>query len=335
MKKALITGVTGQDGSYLADLLIEKGYEVHGLVRRESVLKYPNISHIKDSLHLHHGDMTDSAAISNLLARIRPDEIYNLAAQSHVKMSFEMPIVTAEIDALGPLRFLEAIRSLKLDCKFYQASTSEMFGTFPAAPQNEETPFHPGSPYGIAKLYAHWIVRNYRESYGLFAAAGILYNHESPRRGEMFVTRKITKAFANIVAGKQDVLELGNLDSLRDWGHAKDFVEAMWLIVQQDKPDDFVISTGVQASIRDFCNLAAKHFNMTLTWEGTGVNEVARDQNGKIIVRVNEKFYRPVDVINLLGDCTKAKTILNWQPKYDLEALVSEMCAEDAKCVGY
>jgi GDPmannose 4,6-dehydratase len=334
MKRAFITGVTGQDGSYLAELLLEKGYEVHGLVRRISTVNNPNIEHIKNDLILHNGDLTDSAAISNCLASIQPDEVYNLAAQSHVKLSFEMPIATAEIDGIGPLRILEAIRSVKLNCKFYQASTSEMFGTNINVPQNETTPFHPGSPYGVAKLYAHWIVANYRSSYNMFASTGILYNHESPRRGEMFVTRKITKAFANILRGKQDCVELGNLDSLRDWGHAKDYVEAMWLILQHHEPDDFVIATGEQITIREFCNLVANYFGVELTWEETGLNEVARDKNGKVWVRINEKYYRPVDVVNLLGDPTKAKSLLNWKPKYNLASLVAEMCEEDFKCVG-
>jgi len=334
MKKAFITGVTGQDGSYLAEFLLEKGYEVHGLVRRISSTNHPNISNVKDKLVLHNGDLTDSAALANCLLNIQPDEVYNLAAQSHVKLSFEMPIATAEIDGLGPLRILEAIRSIKLNCKFYQASTSEMYGTNINVPQNESTPFHPGSPYGVAKLYAHWIVQNYRHSYNMFASTGILYNHESPRRGEMFVTKKITKAFANIHRGLQSHVELGNLDSLRDWGHAKDYVEAMWLILQHNEPDDFVIATGQQYSIREFCNLAAKYFGVNLTWEGSGVDEVARDPNGKIWVKVNKDFYRPVDVVNLLGDPTKAKTLLNWQPKYDIHSLVNEMCEEDLKCVG-
>jgi GDPmannose 4,6-dehydratase len=334
MKKAFITGVTGQDGSYLAEFLLEKGYEVHGLVRRISSVNHPNIANVKDKLVLHNGDLTDSAALANCLLSIQPDEVYNLAAQSHVKLSFEMPIATAEIDGLGPLRVLEAIRSLKLNCKFYHASTSEMFGTNINVPQNESTPFHPGSPYGAAKLYAHWIVQNYRHSYNMFASTGILYNHESPRRGEMFVTKKITKAFANIHRGLQSHVELGNLDSLRDWGHAKDYVEAMWLILQHNEPDDFVIATGQQYSIREFCNLAAKYFGVNLIWEGTGVDEVARDRNGKIWVKVNKDFYRPVDVVNLLGDSTKAKTLLNWQPKYDIHSLVNEMCEEDLKCVG-
>jgi GDPmannose 4,6-dehydratase len=334
MKKAFITGVTGQDGSYLAELLLEKGYEVHGLVRRISTANHPNIANIKDHLILHNGDLTDSAALSNCLSLIQPDEVYNLAAQSHVKLSFEMPIATAEIDGIGPLRVLEAMRSIKLDAKFYQASTSEMFGTNINTPQNEETPFHPGSPYGIAKLYAHWIVRNYRSSYNMFASTGILYNHESPRRGEMFVTKKITKAFVNILRGKQECVELGNLDSLRDWGHAKDYVEAMWLILQHHEPDDFVIATGEQITIRDFCNLTANYLGVELTWEGEGINEVARDKNGKVWVRVNEKFYRPVDVVNLLGDSSKARTLLNWQPKYNIASLVAEMCEEDFKCAG-
>ena len=334
MKKAFITGVTGQDGSYLAELLLEKGYEVHGLVRRISSTNHPNIAKIKDDLILHNGDLTDSAALSNCLSLIKPDEVYNLAAQSHVKLSFEMPIATAEIDAIGPLRILEAIRSTRLQTKFYQASTSEMFGTNVSVPQNEHTQFHPGSPYGVAKLYAHWIVQNYRNGYDMFASTGILYNHESPRRGEMFVTKKITKAFVNILKGKQEFVELGNLNSLRDWGHAKDYVEAMWLILQHDKPDDFVIATGEQITIREFCNLAANYLGVELTWEGEGLEEVARDKNGKVWVKVNEKFYRPVDVVNLLGDSSKARKILNWQPKYNIASLVAEMCEEDLKCAG-
>lgn len=333
MKKAFVTGVTGQDGSYLAELLLEKGYEVHGLIRRNSS-NHPNINHFKHKMQLHHGDITDSAAISNCLSNIQPEEVYNLAAQSHVKLSFEMPIATAEISALGTLRILEAIRAVKLNCKFYQASTSEMFGTNVNVPQDETTPFHPGSPYGVAKLYAHWIVQNYRHSYNMFASTGILYNHESPRRGEMFVTRKITKGFANIVHGKQECIELGNLDSLRDWGHAKDYVEAMWLILQHNQPDDFVIASGEQITIREFCNLASQHFNLRLTWEGEGLNEVARDQNGIVRIKVSEKLYRPVDVVNLLGNPTKAKTVLNWKPKYTLQSLIQEMCEEDLKCVG-
>lgn len=334
MKKAFITGITGQDGSYLADLLLHKGYEVHGLIRRNTNVNHPNISHIKNDIILHHGDLTDSPALSNCLNTIKPDEFYNLAAQSHVGISFDMPVATAEIDALGPLRALEAIRSSKLDCKFYQASSSEMFGTVSHVPQNEQTPFHPGSPYGVAKLYAYWAVINYREGYNMFACNGILYNHESPRRGEMFVTRKITKAFANIVSGKQKFVELGNLNSLRDWGHAKDYVEAMWLMMQHTKADDFVIATGVQYSIRDFCNLTAKYFNINLHWEGSGLNEVAKNDSGEVIVKVNPFYYRPVDVVNLLGDSTKARTALGWKPKYDLQALVNEMCEEDLKCVG-
>jgi GDPmannose 4,6-dehydratase len=333
MKKAFITGVAGQDGSYLAEFLLEKGYEVHGLLRRIVNHDSPNIKNIKNKIYLHYGDLADSNAVRNLINKIQPDEIYNLAAQSHVKVSFDLPEFTADIDALGALRILDAIKSLGLEkkTKFYQASTSEMFGIVKSAPQNEETPFYPGSPYGCAKLYAHWININYRESYNIFGCNGILYNHESPRRGEMFVTRKITKAFSNIVLGQQDVLELGNLNSLRDWGHAKDYVRAMWLMLQQDIPDDYIISTGVQCSIRDFCNYTANYFNIKLNWEGVGENEIAKDNNGRILIRVNPAFYRPVDVVNLLGDSSKARNKLNWSPEYSLQDLVNEMCDEDYK----
>lgn len=336
MKKiALITGITGQDGSYLAELLIEKGYEVHGLLRKSANHDSPNIKNIKNKIHLHYGDLADSNAVRNLIGKIQPNEIYNLAAQSHVKISFDLPEFTADINALGALRMLDAIVSLGLEnkTKFYQASTSEMFGIVKSAPQNEDTPFYPGSPYGCAKLYAHCININYRESYGIFGCNGILYNHESPRRGEMFVTRKITKAFANIVLGQQDVLELGNLDSLRDWGHAKDYVNAMWLMLQQDVPDDYIISTGVQCSIRNFCNYTANYFNIKLTWEGTGKDEIARNSDGRVLIRVNPAFYRPVDVVNLLGDSSKARKKLNWFPVCSLQDLVNEMCEEDYKSI--
>lgn len=333
-KKALITGVAGQDGSYLAELLLDKGYEVHGLIRRSSNFDHPNIATIKDDVHFHNADLSDSLSIRNLISKIKPDEIYNLAAQSHVKVSFEMPELTGNANALGPLRILDAIMSLGMqkDTKYYQASTSEMFGVVKENPQNENTPFHPGSPYSVAKLYAHWITVNYRESYDIFACSGILFNHESPRRGELFVTRKITKAFANIVLGKQDVLELGNLDSLRDWGHAKDYVRAMWMMLQYHKPDDYVIATGKQTSIREFCAAAAKYFGIELEWRGTGVDEVAVDKaTGKTLIRVNPAFYRPVDVVNIEGDCTKARNTLGWYPEYTLQDLVDQMCETDLK----
>jgi GDPmannose 4,6-dehydratase len=332
MKKALITGVAGQDGSYLAEMLLEKGYEVHGLIRRSSNFDHPNTINIRDRVIFHNGDLSDSNNIRNLLDKIRPTEIYNLAAQSHVKVSFEMPELTGDVNALGPLRILDSIRSLRMEneTRFYQASTSEMFGIQKYNPQNEETPFYPGSPYSAAKLYAYWITVNYRESYNIFGCNGLLFNHESPRRGELFVTRKITKAFANIVAGKQKVLELGNMDSYRDWGHAKDYVRAMWMMLQHDTPDDYVVATGVQSSIRDFCNLTAEYFNINLKWEGEGVNEVARNTaTGDIMIQVNPAFYRPVDVVNIQGDASKVRKILNWTPEYNLQDLVNDMCETD------
>jgi len=332
MKKALITGIAGQDGSYLAEFLLDKGYEVHGLIRRSSNYVHPNTVNIRNRVTFHHGDLSDNNNIRNLIDKVKPSEIYNLAAQSHVKISFEMPESTGDINALGPLRILDSIHALKIenDTKFYQASTSEMFGITPHMPQNEDTPFYPGSPYSVAKLYAYWITVNYRESYGIFGCNGILFNHESPRRGELFVTRKITQAFANIVLGKQKVLELGNMNSLRDWGHAKDYVRSMWMMLQQDKPDDYVISAGHQTSIREFCNYTAEYFNISLKWEGEGLNEVARNAaTGEIIIRVNPEFYRPVDVVNLCGDSTKARNILGWKPEFTLQDLVNDMCKSD------
>jgi len=332
MNKALITGVAGQDGSYLAEMLLDKGYEVHGLIRRSSNFDHPNTINIRDRVTFHNGDLSDSNNIRNLLDKIRPTEIYNLAAQSHVKVSFEMPELTGDVNALGPLRILDSIRSLHMEneTRFYQASTSEMFGIQKYNPQNEETPFYPGSPYSAAKLYAYWITVNYRESYNIFGCNGLLFNHESPRRGELFVTRKITKAFANMVAGKQKVLELGNMDSYRDWGHAKDYVRAMWMMLHYDKPDDYVVATGVQSSIRDFCSLTAEYFNIKLNWEGEGIDEVARNAaTGNIMIQVNPAFYRPVDVVNIQGDATKVRKILNWAPEYDLQALVNDMCKTD------
>ncbi len=338
MKKALITGVTGQDGSYLAELLLEKGYEVHGIKRRTSLINTDRIDHLFRDPHdpdqrfvLHYGDMTDSSSLIRIIQQVQPDEIYNLAAQSHVAVSFEEPEYTADSDAIGALRILEAIRILGLEKKtrFYQASTSELYGEVQETPQTETTPFHPRSPYGVAKLYAYWITVNYRESYGLYACNGILFNHESPRRGETFVTRKITRALARIKLGLQECLYLGNMNALRDWGHAKDFVEMQWLMLQQDEPDDFVIATGVQYSVRDFVNAAAKEIGIEISWKGEGVDEVGVDQNGKIIVRVDSRYFRPAEVETLLGDPSKAKEKLGWVPKISFKELVAEMMRED------
>ena len=348
MKKALITGITGQDGSFLAEFLLEKGYEVHGIIRRSSTFNTGRIEHlylnewIKDqkkqrAVNLHYGDMTDTSSLIRVLQEIRPDEIYNLAAQSHVKVSFDVPEYTAETDATGTLRLLEAIRILKLENKIrlYQASTSELYGKVMEVPQKETTPFYPRSPYGVAKLYAYWIVKNYRESYNLFAVNGILFNHESERRGETFVTRKITLAAARISKGKQDKLYLGNLSALRDWGYAKDYVECMWLMLQQKEPEDYVIATGQQHSVREFCSLAFKYAGIDLEWVGEGVNEKGVDKNtGMVIVEVDEKFYRPCEVESLLGDSTKARTKLGWNPnKTSFEKLVEIMVESDLKQV--
>jgi GDPmannose 4,6-dehydratase len=340
MKKALITGISGQDGSYLAELLLSKGYEVHGLVRRNSNFEnIPNIAHIRSKLILHHSDLTDSTNLRNIILKVRPDEVYNLAAQSHVHVSFELPIFTSDVNALGVLHVLEAVRALSDDqrknnekqVRFYQASTSEMFGNVQQVPQNERTPFYPRSPYGVSKLYGYWITVNYRESYGIHASNGILFNHESPRRGETFVTRKITKQFNLVLNGKQDTVKLGNLDALRDWGHAKDFVTGMWLMVQQDTPDDYVLATGIQHSVRDFCNMTANYYGINLTWEGTDVSEKGYDkQTGKIYFEVDPKFYRPADVNTLLGDATKAQQNLGWKLEYDLQGLVNDMCYTDS-----
>lgn len=310
------------------------GYEVHGIVRRSSVENYPRIKHIldNDSLFLHCADLTDSASITNLLKIVEPDEIYNLGAQSHVKVSFDTPESTADINAVGALRILEAIRLLGLKSKYYQASTSEMFGQVQEVPQNENTPFYPRSPYGVAKLYAHWITKNYRESYDIFACSGILFNHESPRRGEKFVTSKIVLGLNNVANGKADVLELGNIDALRDWGHAKDFVYAMWLMLQQDKADDYVIATGEQHSVREFIELAAPHFGMNIVWSGEGINEVGTDTNtGNVVIRINEKFYRPAEVETLLGNPQKAINKLGWIRKRSFEDLVKDMCENTPK----
>ena len=340
MKKALITGITGQDGAYLAELLLEKNYEVHGIKRRTSLFNTDRIDHLYQDPHekdlrfiLHHGDMTDSSSLIRTMQEVQPHEVYNLAAQSHVAVSFEEPEYTANSDALGTLRILEAIRILGLEKKtrFYQASTSELFGKVQEIPQKETTPFYPRSPYAVAKLYAYWITVNYREAYGMYACNGILFNHESPIRGETFVTRKITRALARIKLGLQDCLYLGNLDAKRDWGHAKDYVEMQWLMLQQDGPEDFAIATGVQHSVRDFVNAAAKELGITIHWEGMGVDEKGYDANGKCIVVVDPRYFRPTEVETLLGDPAKAKTKLGWVPKISFEALVSEMVREDLK----
>ena len=336
MKTALITGITGQDGSYLAELLLEKNYKVHGLIRRNStsdgtdrinhLLKMPTIT-------LHYGDMTDFACIAQLIKDIQPDEIYNLAAQSHVKVSFSNALYTADANGLGTLRILEAIKLLGLEktTRFYQAATSEMFGEVQSIPQREDTPFYPRSPYGVAKLYAHWITKNYREAYGMFACSGILFNHESPRRGETFVTRKITKTLAEIRNGKRILpLELGNLDAKRDWGHAKDYVEAMWLMLQQEEPEDFVIATGQQHTVREVVDAAFDYMGYTIEWVGEGLKEVAKDYGtGEVLVKINPEFYRPAEVDSLVGDCTKAKETLGWKHNYSFTQLVEEMCKYD------
>lgn len=337
MKKALITGITGQDGSYLAEFLLENGYEVHGIVRRSSLSNTGRIDHLleKNAVTLHDGDLSDSASIIRIVAEVRPDEIYNLAAQSHVQVSFDVPEYSGDVDAIGVLRVLEAVRILGLTktCKVYQASTSELYGKVEEIPQKETTPFHPYSPYAVAKQYGFWITKEYREAYGMFAVSGILFNHESERRGENFVTRKITLAAGRIACGLQDHLELGNLDSLRDWGYAKDYVECMWLILQQDKPEDFVIATGVQHTVRDFTEKAFAHVGIELRWEGKGVDEKGYDKKtGKMLVCVNPKWFRPTDVDNLWGDPTKAKTVLGWNPqKTSYEELVKIMAEHDLK----
>ncbi|MEW6133618.1 MAG: GDP-mannose 4,6-dehydratase [Pseudomonadota bacterium] len=361
MKKALITGITGQDGAYLAELLLEKGYEVHGIKRRTSLFNTDRIDHLYQDPHeknrrfiLHHGDLTDSSSLIRIIQQVQPDEIYNLAAQSHVAVSFEEPEYTANSDALGALRILEAIRILGLEKKtrFYQASTSELFGLVQETPQKETTPFYPRSPYAVAKLYAYWITVNYREAYGMYACNGILFNHESPVRGETFVTRKITRALARIKLGLQDCLYLGNLDARRDWGHAKDYVEMQWLMLQQDKPEDFVIATGVQYSVRDFVNAAAKELGMEIRWEGQGVDEkgylvkgasykgqvtgkpreaASLESGARPIVAVDPRYFRPTEVETLLGDASKAKEKLGWTPKISFDELVAEMVREDLK----
>jgi len=343
LKKALISGITGQDGSYLAELLLEKGYEVHGIIRRSSSFNTGRIDHLytdthdkekklKSKLRLHYGDLTDSSSLNRLLEKIEPEEIYNLAAQSHVQVSFEVPEYTAEVDALGTLRFLDAIRETKVKTKFYQASTSELYGKVKEVPQNEKTPFYPRSPYAVAKLYSYWVVVNYREAYNLFASNGILFNHESPRRGKTFVTRKITTAVANISLGKQDKIYLGNLNAQRDWGYAKDFVEGMWKILQHNEADDFVLATNKMVTVRHFVDLAFKEIGIEIEWSGIGIDEIGRDKKtGKILVEVDPRYFRPTEVEQLLGDYTKAKEKLAWEPTTSLEQLVKMMVKEDVK----
>ena len=328
-KVALITGITGQDGSYLAEFLLHKGYKVHGIVRRSSLINTHRIDAIYDRIKLHYGDLTDPVNLMGVIGEVKPTEIYNLGAQSHVKVSFEMPEYTSNVDGLGTLRVLEAVRMLGMekDVRIYQASTSELYGEVQETPQKETTPFHPRSPYGVAKLYGYWIVKNYREAYGFHASSGILFNHESPRRGETFVTRKITQGLSRISVGLQKVLYLGNVNSKRDWGHAKDYVEAMWLMLQQDEPDDYVIATGEQYSVKDFVNEAAPYFGFKLDWMGEGLDEVALDWNTKrTVISVNERYFRPSEVDSLLGDATKAKEKLGWEPKTTFKELVEDMC---------
>ena len=338
-KKALITGVTGQDGAYLAELLLSKGYEVHGVKRRASLFNTDRIDHLYQDKHrddvnfyLHHGDLTDATNLIRIIQEVQPNEIYNLGAQSHVKVSFEVPEYTANSDAVGTLRLLEAVRILKLEkkVKFYQASTSELYGKAQEIPQSENTPFYPRSPYGVAKLYAYWIVKNYREAYGMYACNGILFNHESPLRGETFVTRKITRAVAKISLGIQDKIYIGNLNSQRDWGHARDYVEGMWLMLQQEIPEDYVLATGVTTTVRDFCYMAFSEVGIKIKWEGEGNQEKGVDvSTGKVLVEVDPNYYRPTEVDLLIGDATKAKEQLNWQPKVTVPSLVKEMVASD------
>ena len=340
MKKALITGVTGQDGAYLAEFLLGKGYEVHGIKRRSSLFNTDRVDHLYQDPHvtdlqfvLHFGDLSDSSNLTRIIQQVQPDEIYNLGAQSHVAVSFEEPEYTADVDGLGALRILEAIRILGLTkkTKYYQASSSELFGLVQEVPQKETTPFYPRSPYGVAKLYAYWITVNYRESYGIYACNGILFNHESPLRGETFVTRKITRAMARIKLGLQDCLYLGNLDALRDWGHAKDYVEMQWLMLQQEKAEDFVIASGEQHSVREFVDAAAEEARISISWRGTGIDEKGYDAAGKCIVAVDHRYFRPAEVDTLLGDATKAQQKLGWTPKISFKELVAEMMREDLK----
>ena len=338
VKKALITGVTGQDGSYLAEILLEKGYEVHGILRRSSSFNTSRIAHIimdekyKEHFFFHFGDLTDASSLNRILEKIEPDEIYNLAAQSHVKVSFELPDYTAQVDALGTLRFLDAIKETRIETKFYQASTSELFGKVQEIPQNEKTPFYPRSPYAVSKLFAYWMIINYRESYNIFACNGLLFNHESPRRGETFVTRKITLGACRIKKGFQDVLILGNLDAKRDWGYAPEFCDGMWRILQQKKADDFVLATGKAYSVREFVELAFNELDIEISWKGKGVNEIGLNQKtGETIIRISPKYYRPTEVDYLLGDATKANKILSWKSKTSLKELIKLMIKSDWK----
>jgi GDPmannose 4,6-dehydratase len=340
LKRALITGITGQDGAYLADFLLRRGYEVHGMKRRTSLFNTARVDHLYQdpsiphrNFVMHYGDMTDASSLLHIVSQVQPDEIYNLAAQSHVQVSFEEPEYTANSDAVGVLRLLEAIRILGLTEKtrFYQASTSELYGLVQAIPQTEKTPFYPRSPYGVAKLYGYWITVNYREAYGLYACNGILFNHESPVRGETFVTRKITRGLARIKVGLESALYLGNLDAMRDWGHARDYVEAMWLMLQHDVPQDYVIATGVQHSVREFVDISARELGIELTWSGSGVEETAVDQDGRLIVAVDPRYFRPTEVAELLGDASKARAVLGWQPRTSFETLVREMVHEDLR----
>lgn len=335
MKNALITGINGQDGSYLAELLLEKGYNVYGIMRRKSVVDYGNVEHIKDKIHFIYADMTDVVSLINAMKISQADEVYNLAAQSFVATSWEQPLATAQIDALGVTNMLEAIRNVKPKCRFYQASTSEMFGLVQEMPQTEKTPFYPRSPYGVAKLYGHWITKNYRESYGLFACSGILFNHESERRGKEFVTRKISDAVARIKLGVQDHLELGNMDAKRDWGHSKDYVRAMWLMLQQDKPDDYVIATNETRTVREFVEKAFKAADIDVVWEGTSVDEVGKDKaTGKVIVKINKEFFRPAEVEVLLGNPAKADKVLGWERHISFDELVERMVKNDLELVA-
>ena len=329
MKKALITGITGQDGSYLAELLLSKGYKVHGIVRRASLINTHRIDHIYEKIKLHYGDLTDAVSIMSIIKEVEPSEIYNLGAQSHVKVSFKIPEYTGQVDAMGTLRVLEAVRMLGMekDVRIYQASTSELYGGISDAPLTETTPFHPRSPYGVAKLYGYWIIKNYREAYGMHCSSGILFNHESERRGETFVTRKITRGLSRISVGMEKLLRLGNIHAKRDWGHARDYVEAMWLMLQQDKPDDYVIATGEQYSVKDFVDEAAPYFGFKLEWMGEGLDETAFDWNTKKpVIIIDPEYFRPAEVESLLGDATKAKEVLGWEPKTSFKELVEEMC---------
>lgn len=332
MKKALITGITGQDGSYLAELLLSKGYEVHGMIRRSSLINTHRIDHIFEKINLHYGDLTDATGLMGIIKKVKPDEIYNLGAQSHVKVSFEIPEYTAQVDGLGTLRVLEAVRLLGLEetTRIYQASTSELYGLVQETPQNETTPFYPRSPYGVAKLYGYWIVKNYREAYGMHCSSGILFNHESPRRGETFVTRKIVRALKAISEDRQVLLRLGNLDARRDWGHTKDHVRAMWLMLQQDTPDDYVIATGHQYSVRNFVEKCAPYFGYNIEWYGKGDDEIGLDRKTKkTIVQVDPNYYRPTEVDTLLGDPTKAKEKLEWEPEISFDELIRDMCENE------